>query len=66
MVHIRFEGRSLDVAERELRLTAGMGDDEIKRLVADRLDVGVERLKQYVIDRAPNGNIVVRPVAVYG
>jgi len=66
MVHIRFEGRSLDLAERDLRLTSGMSDDEIKRRVADRLDIGTERLKQYVIDRAPNGNLIVRPVAVYG
>ncbi len=66
MVHVRFDGRSLDVAERDLELTAGMGDAEIKERLARRLDVRPDRLKNYVIDRTANGNLVVRPEAVYG
>ncbi len=66
MVHVRFNGRSLDVAERDLELTAGMGDAEIKERLARRLDVRPDRLKSYVIDRTANGNLVVRPEAVYG
>lgn len=66
MVHIRFEGRSLDVAPHDLRLTVAMSDVEIKDRVARHLEVPAERLKRYVIDRAPNGNLIVRPEAVYG
>jgi hypothetical protein len=66
MVHIRFEGRSLELTEKELELTAGMSDTEIKARVAQHLDVRPERLAYYVVDRAPNGNVIVRPEAVYG
>ena len=44
MVHIRFEGRSLDLREHELQLTAGMDDAEIKARIARRLDVLPKRL----------------------
>jgi hypothetical protein len=66
MVHVRFEGRSLDICERELNLTAGMSDAEIKARIAGKLDVAVERLRDYVVDRVPNGNLILRPIAVYG
>jgi hypothetical protein len=66
MVHIRFEGRSLDVREHDLQLTAGLNDAEIKARIARRLDVLPKRLDGYVVDRAANGNLVVRPEAVYG
>ncbi len=66
MVHVRFDGRSIDISDRELMLRAGMDDAEIKELVARRLDVGAERLNSYVIDRTATGNVIVRPEAVYG
>jgi hypothetical protein len=67
MVHVRIEGRSHDLTEQELRLTPGMNDTEIKERVARRLDVRPDRLKDYVVDRiADNGNLIVRPEAVYG
>ncbi len=66
MVHIRFEGRSFDMTERELALRAGMTDIEIKERLARRLEVGRDRLKMYVVDRVSNGNLVIRPEAVYG
>lgn len=66
MVHIRFEGRSFDVSERDLSIAPGAGDREIKERVARHLDVGVERFRFYVVDRAPSGALIVRPEAVYG
>jgi hypothetical protein len=66
MVHIRFDGRSLDVAERTLELRDGMSAAEIKERVARHLDVDARRLRDYVVDRIPNGNVIVRPEAVYG
>lgn len=66
MVHIRFEGRSLDVREGELRISAGMSDREIKERVAQRLDISATRLAPYVLDRTKEGNLIVRPEAVYG
>jgi hypothetical protein len=66
MVHIRFEGRSLEMNERDLQLTTGMSDIDIKERVARRLEVRAEKLRGYVVDRPATGNIVVRPEAVYG
>ncbi len=66
MVHVRFEGRSYDLAERRLELTAGMGDAEIVERLARHFEVSPERFKSYVIDRGPVGDLVVRPEAVYG
>ena len=67
MVHVRFDGRSYDLTERDLRLTAGMNDADIKERLARHFDVRPDRFKGYVVDRvAGNGNLIVRPGAVYG
>ena len=63
---MRFEGRSFDLAEQELRLTTGMSDAEIKERLARHFEVGLERFKSYVVDRGPSGDLIVRPEAVYG
>ncbi|MBD2498317.1 hypothetical protein [Nostoc sp. FACHB-280] len=66
MVHIRFEGRSVDVAERQLGIVAGMNDVTVKEQVARHLDVNRDRLSAYIVDRRPSGDLIVRPEAVYG
>ena len=66
MVHVRFQGRSFDFNERELAISAEMTDVEVKRQVARHFDVGFDRLNDYVVDRGPKGDLIVRPEAVYG
>lgn len=70
MVHIRFEGRSLDVCERDLKITPealrALSDAEVKERVARHLDIGIERLRFTVVDRTPGGSLILRPEAVYG
>jgi hypothetical protein len=66
MVHIRFDGRSFDVAESQLGVTTGMNDTGVKEPLANHLDVNRNRLESYVIDRRPSGDLIVRPEAVYG
>ncbi|HZP80656.1 MAG TPA: hypothetical protein VFB21_03375 [Chthonomonadaceae bacterium] len=66
MVHVRFEGRSYDLTEWQLNLTPDMNDAEIKERLARHFDVEQRRLASYVVDRAPEGNLIVRPEAVYG
>lgn len=66
MVHIRFEGRSYDIAEQHLGIQGGMGDRIIKAHVARHLEVPVNRLDTYVVDHRPSGDVIVRPEAVYG
>jgi hypothetical protein len=66
MVHIRYEGRSVDLSEAQLRINAGMSDAEIKEHVARHFDASAKQFDFYVVDRTPNGDLLVRPEAVYG
>ena len=66
VIHVRFEGRSRDVALADLGLSPQSGDGALKRALARHLDVTEARLRDYVIDRHANGNLTVRPEAVYG
>lgn len=66
MIHVRFEGRSYDLTERQLEVTARLSDDEIRERLARHFEVGRERFKGYVVDRGPGGDLIVRPEAVYG
>lgn len=66
MLHIRFEGRSFDLDANRLGITSDMTDNALKIKLARHLDITVERLANYVIDRRPQGVIIVRPEAIYG
>ncbi len=66
MVHIRFEGRSLDVTETQLGITTGMNDVLVKEQVSRHLDINANQLSAYVVDRRPSGDLIIRPEAVYG
>jgi hypothetical protein len=66
MIHIRFEGRSYDLKPEQLHLRPNMSDREIKQTLAQYFDVRANRFNQYVIDRTENGDLIVRPEAVYG
>jgi hypothetical protein len=66
MIHIRFEGRSLNVKELELNIHTGLNDQAIKERIARHFQVSPDKMQFYVIDRTPNGDLIVRPEAVYG
>jgi hypothetical protein len=66
MVHIRFEGRSYDIAEAQLGVTGGMNDTTVKERLAQHFDVKGDRFESYVVDRRPSGDLIIRPEAVYG
>ncbi len=66
VVHIRFEGRSLDVPQADLDIGAASSDNAIKRALARYLETPEDRLRDYVIDRHDTGNMTVRPEAVFG
>jgi hypothetical protein len=66
VVHIRFEGRSRSIPFSVLDI-GNMSDDwEVRRALARYLGVPVRKLEPYVVERHANGNITVRPVAVFG
>ncbi len=66
MVHVRYEGRSWDVPAVELNINPGTPDADVREAVARFLEVPVAKLNHYVIERYPNGNITLRPQAVFG
>jgi hypothetical protein len=66
VVHVRFDGRSLDLPLADLGLGADPSDHDVRRAVARHLEVGEARLRDYVVDRHATGNLTVRPQAVFG
>ena len=66
MIHLRLEGKSFDFTPRELGITHQSSDHDIKARVAQRFDMGLDRIQPLVVDRRPSGDIIVRPEAVYG
>ena len=66
VVHIRFEGRSLDVPQGDLDVGDASSDNDIKNALASYLETPVAKFRDYVIDRHDTGNMTVRPEAVFG
>jgi hypothetical protein len=66
VVHIRFEGRSLDIPLTEIDLGPRSSDADIKCAVARNLEISEDRLRDHVVDRHETGNMTVRPQAVFG
>ncbi|HZT82217.1 MAG TPA: hypothetical protein VFA26_18460 [Gemmataceae bacterium] len=66
VVHVRFDGRSRDIPLGALAVGPPSSDAEVKRALARHLGVAEAKLRDYVIDRHENGNLTVRPEAVFG
>ena len=66
LLHVRFEGRSLDVPLGDLDVGQVSTDAQIKQALAGYLDVPVEKFRHYTVDRHETGNLTVRPEAVFG
>src|SRR5262245_19536905 len=66
VVHLRFEGRSLDIPQSELDVGDVSSDAEVKTALARHLNVPAAKLRDYVVDRHDTGNMTVRPEAVFG
>ncbi len=65
-VHVRFEGHSYDVQAAEFNLSPQSSDAEVRLALAMFFEVPISRLTPYVIERHGNGNLTVRPEAVFG
>jgi hypothetical protein len=66
MVHVRFEGQSWDIAFRVLDIGDLSSDRDVRQALARYLDAPADRFARYVVERHANGNITVRPEAVFG
>lgn len=65
-VHIRFDGRSYEFSSVELDLGDLSTNDQVRDRVAQRLGIEPRQLSNYVVERAENSNITIRPQAVFG
>lgn len=65
-IHIRFEGRSWEILCRDLDVGQMSTDDQVRRALANYFDINQGKLRTYVIERHENGNMTVRPEAVFG
>jgi hypothetical protein len=66
VIHVRYAGRSADVPLAGLDLRPGAEDAQVKRRLAEYLEVPARNLDAYVVDRHANGNLTLRPEAVFG
>ena len=66
VLHLRFEGRSVDLPLRDLDLPGSACDLDVKEAVARYLDIPVRRFNDYVVERHATGNWTIRPEAVFG
>lgn len=66
VLHVRFEGRSVDIPLSDLDVGQASTDEQVRQAVADYLSVAVNRLRFYVVDRHESGNLTLRPEAVFG
>src|SRR3712207_6671770 len=66
VAHVRFAGRSFDIPLSSLDLGVMSADGQIKRSLARYLNVPEFKFDAYVVDRHANGNLTVRPEAVFG
>ena len=66
MVHVRFEGQSWDIACSVLDVGAMSSDRDVRRALAHYFEVPVRKFAPYVVERHTNGNITVRPEAIFG
>ena len=66
ILHIRIAGQSQDLALHNLGLNQYSQDKHIRQALARHLDLSRKMLNGYVIERHANGNMTVRPEAVFG
>ncbi len=66
VLHLRFQGRSRDIALDAMSINAGAPDADVKRAVAQFIDASLAELDYTVIERHANGNLTLRPEAVFG
>ena len=66
-IHVRFEGRSIDINLNDLDVGVLSNDTQIREAVANHLGVPVAKLQAFAVDRnTQTGHMTLRPEAVFG
>lgn len=66
VLHVRVQGRSRDIALDLLGINSSSPDENIRSAVAAFMEIAPAMLGNTVIERHENGNLTVRPEAVFG
>lgn len=66
VLHVRIQGRSRDIALDILGIVPGSPDEAIRAAVAKFMEIAPAQMRHTVVERHENGNITVRPEAVFG
>jgi hypothetical protein len=67
VVHVRYDGRSVDLPFHNLDLGDLSSDREVRTAVANRLNQPVRKFDHYTVDRNKrSGDITLRPQAIFG
>lgn len=66
VVHVRFEGQSWDIAFSVLDLGDLSSDQEVRQALANYFEAPPSKFEPYIVQRHANGNITIRPEAVFG
>lgn len=66
VLHLRHDGRSHDIPLARLGVNASTLDHDIKAAVSNSLDLNYEQIQKLVVERHENGNMTLRPEAVFG
>ena len=66
LLHVRFDGRSVDIPLGDLDVGRFSSDEQIKTATARYLNVQTRELGSYVVDRHETENLTIRPQAVFG
>ena len=66
VIHVRVQGRSRDVALDMLDIGQGSSDEAVRESLARFLELDPALFKDTVIERHENGNMTLRPEALFG
>lgn len=65
-LHVVFKGQTADIDFEMLGITPALADREILERLAQHFDRAVAEMEDYTVVREANGNITIRPSAVFG
>jgi hypothetical protein len=66
MIHVRFAGQSHRIEASALDVGIFSSDGDIRQALAGYFRVSNSKFAGYVIERHDNGNVTIRPEAVFG
>lgn len=66
LMHVRYAGNSKDIPLDILHINPSLSDEAIREAVAVHLDLKAGSLDGCIVERHVNGNMTIRPEAVFG